>query len=75
MPSRSIRGQKQVADRSFIDRKIWEGPVSFREFHLVAKKASGAKTASAQLNEPVSLYADKGSEGIVDRDSGHAQQM
>lgn len=77
VPPRSIPGQKQAADESFITRKDGKAPVRFRKalFTNMSKACSAAEAAGVQPDELVSLHPDNVSEGADDRDGGHVEPI
>lgn len=77
VPSRSIRNQKQGADRSFKIGEVGEVPVRSGESRLMTRfdAHSVPEVTSIRLDEPVVLHPDNLSEGGYDRSGGHAEQI
>lgn len=62
---------------SVITRKGGKVPVLFRQYLLItfSRAHSAAEAATVQPDRSVSLHSDSVSEGGVDRDGGHAEQV
>lgn len=71
----SIIIQEQVADGSFITRRVEEVPVRFGKGRLMTmcKVRNATEAAIVQLEKPISLHPNNVSQGCDDRDDGHAE--